>query len=659
MMSKAKKVLVLGVDGMDPSLSKRYLDEGIMPNLSKLIKAGSSSTDLKMLGGVPTITPPMWTSLATGATPATHGITCFWGQSKTNMAAFEYNMTSARCKAEQLWNVTAAKGLKTLVWHWPGSSWPPSSDSPLLHVVDGTQPSSVGNGDCIVDSDKMILADSSIESVRYEPKVADNSGAGCVLNDIPEEDEPQQEENINLIFSLDEGDPSSDKLPYDKCYSPLSKPKNWKVDIPEDALEFSCIVYDGKVRRPALVLKNEDGLFDKVAIYTSKHAETPLVTLGKDVFYTDILDEVTIEGTVIQTNRHMRIMDLDETTGAVRLYFGQAMDIKKDDLWHPTSLKPPVIEAVGPVPAISMANASEEDLVLSVLMPTFAHYVDWQAKALDYLIDHEDYDVVFSHIHNVDTCGHLFWYLAKERKEHHNNAEVYQKAMELAYVDTDRYLGTFLPLLEKGWTIFLVSDHGLLTPPEDQIPLLGDGFGCNIRVMEELGYTVLKKDADGNELREIDYSKTRAVANRGNYIEINLKGRNPEGIVDPEDKYDLERQIIDDLYNYRQDGKRIVSLAVRNKDAAIFGLGGDECGDIVYWLEEGYNRLHGDSLPTFEGLYKTSVSPIFVAAGPGIKKDFTTARVIRTVDVTPTIATLLDVPMPADCEGAPVYQIIE
>ncbi len=217
-MRKANKILVLGIDGMDPSLSKKYLSKGIMPNLSKLIKAGSSSSDLKMLGGVPTITPPMWTSLATGATPATHGITCFWGQSKTNMAAFEYNMTSARCKAEQLWNVTSANELKTLVWHWPGSSWPPSSNSPFLHVVDGTQPSSVGNGDCIVDSDKIIWANSTIESVRYEPKVADNSGAGCVLNDIPGENDLKPKENINLIFSLNEGDPSSDKLPYDKCF---------------------------------------------------------------------------------------------------------------------------------------------------------------------------------------------------------------------------------------------------------------------------------------------------------------------------------------------------------------------------------------------------------------------------------------------------------
>ena len=32
---------------------------------------------------------------------------------------------------------------------------------------------------------------------------------------------------------------------------------------------------------------------------------------------------------------------------------------------------------------------------------------------------------------------------------------------------------------------------------------------------------------------------------------------------------------------------------------------------------------------------------------------------IREVDVAPTVATILGVDMPADCEGAPVYQILE
>lgn len=80
--------------------------------------------------------------------------------------------------------------------------------------------------------------------------------------------------------------------------------------------------------------------------------------------------------------------------------------------------------------------------------------------------------------------------------------------------------------LDAGWTIFIVSDHGLLLS-ENRATLLGDPFGVNISVMEELGYTVLKCDENGNKLKEIDWEKTTALAPRGNMIYLNLKGRNP------------------------------------------------------------------------------------------------------------------------------------
>ena len=44
---------------------------------------------------------------------------------------------------------------------------------------------------------------------------------------------------------------------------------------------------------------------------------------------------------------------------------------------------------------------------------------------------------------------------------------------------------------------------------------------------------------------------------------------------------------------------------------------------------------------------------------PGLKVDFETERIIRQVDVVPTIATILGVRMPHQCEGAPIYQILE
>lgn len=168
---------------------------------------------------------------------------------------------------------------------------------------------------------------------------------------------------------------------------------------------------------------------------------------------------------------------------------------------------------------------------------------------------------------------------------------------------------------------------------------------------------VLKKDANGKEMREIDWEKTRAVATRGGHIWINLKGRNATGIVEPADKYALEAEIISALYNYRQDGKRVIAMCMRNKDAALVGMSGPECGDIIYWLEEGFNRIHGDALPTQRGYADTSVSPIFIAAGKGLKQGVKAERVIRQADFAPTVAALLGVRMPAQNEGGPLTQL--
>ena len=54
----------------------------------------------------------------------------------------------------------------------------------------------------------------------------------------------------------------------------------------------------------------------------------------------------------------------------------------------------------------------------------------------------------------------------------------------------------------------------------------------------------------------------------------------------------------------------------------------------------------------------TSISPIFIAAGQGIKPGYETDRVIREVDFAPTVAVLGGVRMPKNCEGAPIYQIL-
>ena len=665
---KTEKVLVLGVDGLDPRLAKKFMDQGKLPNIKKYVEAGSAREDLVMLGAMPTITPPMWTTLATGAYPMTHGITCFWNQHPEKLDTLIYAMDSRLCKAELLWNVFVESGKKALVFHWPGSSWPPTSSSENLHVIDGVQPAMVNLGVAIIDWEKFIVAKPDIAKLQYAPKAASDTGVGCILSDIKIEEkgtgmianlDPNNKESTNIMLTHEEGDIAIDNVPVDIVNSPLKPAENW-VNAPEGALEFMIVTSSGLERRPALVLRNEKGVYNRIAVYKNKKATEPLVMLQNGELNYHFVDDIAAGETHIKGYRSIRAA-IEPDGSQVRMWMSCAFSMDKDVLFHPKRLYKQINDHLGHLPIGCFLGGKNLEAMENIAMPIWDKYVDWQADAIKLLIKEEKYDVVFSHIHNVDAMGHMIWYLAKHRGELGNDEERYQKLLEWCYVQTDRYLGSFLPLLDEDWTIFIVSDHGLICPEKEihDIPLLGDAFGCNVQMLKELGFTSLKKDANGNEIREIDWENTKAVAPRGNHIFINLKGRDKDGIVDPKDKYALEEEIISALYNYRLHGRRVVSMALRNKDAVLIGLGGDQCGDIIYFLEEGANRLHGDCMSTTHGYFDTSVSPIFIGAGKGIKKGFTTDRVIREVDLAPTIAALTGVRMPAQCEGAPIYQILE
>src|SRR3990172_11642135 len=67
----AHKVVVLGIDGMDPHLLVRFVQRGEMPTFKKLIEKG-------YFGQLGTTMPPQspvaWSSFITGTNPGGHGI---------------------------------------------------------------------------------------------------------------------------------------------------------------------------------------------------------------------------------------------------------------------------------------------------------------------------------------------------------------------------------------------------------------------------------------------------------------------------------------------------------------------------------------------------------------------------------------------------------
>lgn len=670
-----QKIAVLGVDGFDPSLAKKFMKQGKMPNLQKFVEEGACAKDMVLLGNLPTVTPPMWTTLATGATSRTHGITAFFNPhpDPEKMEILSYALDSRLCQAEQLWNVFAEGGKRTLVWHWPGSSWPPSSDSPLLHVVDGTQPASVNFGTAIVDWEKIGVASNDFAELRFASHDAAQAGAGCVITGL-EENIAEEGTGANgadilnsvtssmeteLIFMSKEENEVNllGNVNLDYVNSPITEPAGWTA-APAGAREFTILTSGGYTRRPCLLLPNDEGVYERVAYYHSKKDVEPLAILRAGEYTASIIDEVNVDGELKPVHRCMTVLELAGDGSKVRLWLGMALDIHQDSVFHPKSLLAELQDNIGYVPAVAQVSGSDPELVERVMLPSWDYYSQWQADCLTYLMDNDRYDVIFSHLHNVDLVGHQLWHFAKHREEWHNDEALYQGFIQYVYEQTDRYLGRFLPYLASGWTFVITSDHGLMTEL-NETPGLGEG-AVNIPIMRELGYTVMQKDAEGNDLRKIDWSKTTAIAMRSGHIYLNVQGRTSHGIVAPSDQYELEAQIISDLYNYRDEitGKRVVALALRNRDAIVLGTGGRNAGDILYYMEEGYNIIHADSLSTQRGYCDTSVSPIFVAAGSGIKKGFTTDRVIRQVDVAPTLAVLGGVRMPAQCEGAPAYQIL-
>ena len=669
-MADKKKVLILGIDGLDPHLVNKYIKQGLMPNTVKFLERGAANTGLEMIGGHPTVTPPMWTTLATGATPHVHGITGYYRHDENHRDVLKYNFDSTNCHAEQLWNVTAEAGLKTLVWHWPGSSWPPSSDSENLYVIDGTQPGGINVGTGQVDGEFLVAGSPKVEAVSYRARAAADASVPCFITGMEEDKGTADDLNLmaNRLTVKETKRVCTDReeilqnlayTPYDMVSTPIKPASGWDIEVPADALECTILLSKGYLRRPCLILKNETGEYDRVVVYKNKKSAEPVTTLVKDEYVQDIVDEALKGEDRIPCNRNARLLEIEPDGSRIRIWISAAMDFNDDTCWSPKSLRKLVVDNIGFPQPVSLAGGIDPLLVDKCMRRTWDAAAEWNAKGIKFMAREQGFDVIFSHFHNVDLQGHALIAYLKNGSE--MSAEECQRLWAQVYVQTDNYIGEFLPLLDEGWDIFIVSDHGQTTPEHDPQYWQLDTGGVDAVSLKQLGYTVMKKDENGNELKEIDWDKTTAHTASYCHIFLNLKGRDPNGIVDPADKWDLEEKIITDLYSLKSPdtGRRIVSLALHNKDAVLLGEGGPDSGDIVFYIAEGYTADHADSFSTTDGACDTSVRSVFMAAGPGIKENYRTERIVRHMDVTPTAAQLLGVRMPDQCEGAPVYQIFE
>ena len=166
---------------------------------------------------------------------------------------------------------------------------------------------------------------------------------------------------------------------------------------------------------------------------------------------------------------------------------------------------------------------------------------------------------------------------------------------------------------------------------------------------------------------DVDWSRTRAYSiGYIGEVHINLRGREPQGIVEPGADYERTRdQVIADLRALKlPDGSPLVEH-IWKKEEIYSGAHLAQAPDILFLPRNLETIAFGDfefgSNKIVEPSYGVSSSHrmngIFAASGAGIKRagEFTGARLI---DVAPTILHLLGLPVPTDMDGRVQTEIL-
>ena len=316
----------------------------------------------------------------------------------------------------------------------------------------------------------------------------------------------------------------------------------------------------------------------------------------------------------------------------------------------PQGLGRELMDAVGPTDIrggwdVARGGAVDEDTYLGML----DQYHVWLARVSKYLAEKEPWDLLFVQTHCHDYVHHL-WMRAYEpisAKRWKLNRAKATRLMEEAYESADRMLGRLLRLADSDTLVIVIADHGAVGSI-GHVPVAD--------ILKKEGLLVTRKDGKTGAERVV-WSKTKAVPQRAVYVYVNLKGRDPQGVVTPGAAYERVRdRIIEALYDYvdPETTVRPVTLALRREDARHLGTYGDRVGDVVFAVRPEYCHEHGQGLSTGRfGL--SSLEALLVLAGPGIARGHTVEGTANIADVAPTICALMDLPFPKGCQGALLY----
>ena len=301
-------------------------------------------------------------------------------------------------------------------------------------------------------------------------------------------------------------------------------------------------------------------------------------------------------------------------------------------------------------------------------------------RATEWLMDNSDWDFLMSVWVSVDRTQHcLSNYVGPDHPDYPELSKTprYAKVVDV-YKQLDDALGSFVAKTNDDDTILFISDHGFQSTSrainmDRLLAKLGylEFSASNLvygpmqwgpmRTAARKVYDLLGLHGKVSLKQPVNWQKTRAytsIRSTGEGVSINLKGREPDGIVDPADFERLREELMERLGNFTdpETGRKPVK-AIFKREQIFTGRNAATAPDILMEPAEQYSLTHAktavEKADWLAGDHR--MDGVIVAAGPNVS-GFGEPPLL--VDMAPTILAALDAPASVEHTGRVLSEVV-
>lgn len=627
------RIVLLGLDGMDPALTERFLAEGKLPNFAKLRERGCYH---RLGTTTPALSPVAWSSVATGTGPGRHNIFDFLRRNPSTMLP-ELSSSQIRRPTRALsigrYRIPLARPTLTLL-RKSRTFWKILGDHGIFsHIlrVPITFPPEKFRG--------VLLSGMCAPDLR---------GTQGTFSFYTSEARNEEQPTGGIHISVEVKETADMHHPTVEAW--LIGPENMLARTREPLrIPF-------KVR----LMEREDAARIEVQGRT--------LTLQRGA-YSDWVPLMFKAGLIFKVH------------GICRFYLKQIEPIFQLYV-SPIHIDPerPALPISHPFYfAVYLAKLFGRYATLGLAEDTWGlneGVLDEEAFLEQVRLTHEERERMFFHVldktrkglcmgvfDGMDRIQHMFFRgLGEEDPANRGSASTrYEDVIEKVYTDMDALVGCVLErtasLEDKRTVLFVLSDHGFKSFRR----------GVNLNVwLHEQGYLTLKNgDGSRTYLQDVDWGRTQAYAFGLAGLYINRKGRERFGVVEPGEASEaLKRELMDRLSGLPdlETGETAI-LEVFDSRTVYQGPYVDDAPDLILGYNEGYRTSWDGAIgkvcgAVFEDNTKAwsgdhCIHPRLV---PGVL--FCSRRLNvqdpKLIDIAPTVLRLFGLPLPSYMEGTPL-----